>query len=86
MGAAAEATVTTVLRNVIIVLTAKRLAGMWIRVSFSFSSLRKALSSLLSNRGWEVRPRFSSASPREVRQRTLARRFVEERRSDEGRS
>jgi hypothetical protein len=36
MGAA-EAAVTTVLRNVIMVPIAKRLAGMWIRVSFSLS-------------------------------------------------
>jgi hypothetical protein len=85
MGAAAEAAVTTVLRNVIIVLTAKRLAGMWPRVSFSLSSFRKAREGLLATRGGEVRPRFSSASPRGVQQRTLARRFVEERRSDEGR-
>jgi hypothetical protein len=35
-----EAAVTTVLRNVIMVLTAKRLAGMWTRVSFSLSSFR----------------------------------------------
>ena len=85
MEAAAEAAVTTVLRNVMMVLTAKRLAGMWTRVSFSLSSFRKALSSLLATRGGEVRLRSFSASPRGVRQRTLARRFVEERRSDEGR-
>lgn len=83
--AAAEAAVTTVLRNVIMVLTAKRLAGMWTHVSFSLSSFRKALSNRRAPRGGEVRPRFSSASPRGVRQRTSARRFVEESRSDEGR-
>ncbi len=44
MRAAAEAAVTTVVRNMIMVLTAKRLVGMWTRVSFSLSSFRKALS------------------------------------------
>ena len=86
MRAAAEAAITTVLRSVMMVLTAKKLAGMWTYVNFSLSSFRKALSSLLATRGGEVRSRFSSASPRGVRQRTLARRFVEERRSDEDRS
>ena len=83
---AAEEAVTNVLRNVIIVLTAKRLAGMWTRVSFSLWLFRKALSSLSATGGGEVPPRFCNASPRGVRQRTLARRFVEKRRSDEGRS
>jgi hypothetical protein len=38
MGAATEAAVTAVLRVVIMVLTAKRLAGMWTHVSFSLSN------------------------------------------------
>jgi hypothetical protein len=85
MGAAEEA-VTTVLRNVIVVLTATRLAGMWTRLSFSLWLFRKALSSLSATGGGEVPPRFCSPSPQGVRQRTLTRRFVEERRSDEDRS
>ena len=43
MGVAA-ATVTTVLQNVIMRLTARRLIGMWTYVSLSLSSFRKALS------------------------------------------
>jgi O-antigen/teichoic acid export membrane protein len=43
MGVAA-ATVTTVLQNVIMRLTARRLIGMWLYVSLSLSSFRKALS------------------------------------------
>jgi O-antigen/teichoic acid export membrane protein len=38
MGAAAEAAVTTVLRNVVMVLTAKMLAGMLTDLSFSLSN------------------------------------------------
>ena len=44
VGVAAAASVTTVLQNVIMVLTAKRLAGMWTYVSFSLLSFRKDLS------------------------------------------
>jgi hypothetical protein len=44
MGAAAEAAVTTVVQNMIMVLTVKRLVGIWTHVSFYLSSFRKALS------------------------------------------
>jgi O-antigen/teichoic acid export membrane protein len=44
VGVAAAAAVTTVLQNVIMVLTAKRLTGMWTHVSLSLSPLRKGLS------------------------------------------
>jgi O-antigen/teichoic acid export membrane protein len=43
VGVAAAAAVTTVLQNVIMVLLARRLTGMWTHVSFSLSSFRKAL-------------------------------------------
>jgi O-antigen/teichoic acid export membrane protein len=45
VGVACAAAATTILQNVILVLTAKRLTGMWTHVMFSLSPLRRALSS-----------------------------------------